>query len=105
MIELISATNAVPAIATSEEAEANAAQYHINTKACHSHCEIVGINVWGETVRKILPISLGEFTRSLTEYRSGALMQDAFPSLDASDREFLISGTDWDETEEEDEMV
>jgi hypothetical protein len=36
-------------------------------------------------------------SKGLWEYRQGALIQNAFPNVSSKDREFLISGTMWEQ--------
>jgi len=46
-----------------------------------------------------LPISEEEFNRCATAWQNGTLIQDAFPMLDASQREFIKTGItpqEWD---------
>lgn len=46
----------------------------------------------GETRSMQLPLDQHEFYEAMRKWRSGALIQDAFPSLDADQREFVLSG-------------
>jgi hypothetical protein len=63
------------------------------------------IEVWKSSIvsekehRMILAISSKEFKSGLRRWSMGELIQNCFPSLDASEREFLITGItpeEWD---------
>ena len=51
--------------------------------------------VTGEDVFTKTPVRVEIPAQELFAYRSGAMIQDAMPSVNAADREFLISGM-WD---------
>lgn len=44
-----------------------------------------------------IPLSEEEFTNSYNSWRSGTLIQDAFPTLSIEQREFLMTGITPDE--------
>lgn len=53
----------------------------------------------GKVSQMNLPISEEEFNRRATAWQNGTLIQDAFPMLDASQREFIKTGItpqEWD---------
>jgi len=46
-----------------------------------------------------LPLSTPEFEAAYTQWKAGMLIQEAFPTLDSSQREFLMTGAtpeEWD---------
>ena len=54
----------------------------------------------GESNGMQIDMSQEEFNRSFAMYSSGAMIQDAFPTLDANEREFIKTGitpAEWDE--------
>lgn len=60
----------------------------------------------GKTHSMELPISEEEFDRCFDAWQNGTLIQEAFPMLDASQREFIMTGItdeEWDATYGEDE--
>lgn len=66
-------------------------KYAINHCECErtpTHCVYTGhcIGGCGEVIKVEVPLA------EVRAYEKGALIQDAMPSLSASDREFLISG-------------
>jgi len=46
----------------------------------------------GEISSMILPISLDQFTTCMYNWHNGMLIQDAFPMLEADEREFIKTG-------------
>ncbi len=53
----------------------------------------------GKVSQMTLPISEEEFNRRAAAWQNGTLIQDAFPMLDASQREFIKTGItpqEWD---------
>jgi hypothetical protein len=61
----------------------------------------------GKRNRMTLPLSLSEFTVAYDKWKNhGALIQDAFPTLSPSEREFLMTGStqeEWDNYTREEE--
>ena len=54
----------------------------------------------GKVSQMTLPISEKEFNRRATDWQNGTLIQNAFPMLDAGQREFIKTGItpqEWDE--------
>lgn len=53
-----------------------------------------------------LPMTAAEYKRAMEAYNRGALIQNAFPALNASQREFLMTGItdeEWKTLEKEEE--
>jgi hypothetical protein len=48
-----------------------------------------------------LPITREEYNQGMHKWKSGAYVQDAFPTLNADQREFIKSGVTKEEWEEE----
>ena len=46
----------------------------------------------GDTSTMKLPLTLGEFQQGIEKWDAGAYVQDAFPTLNAVQREFLMTG-------------
>ena len=64
----------------------------------------------GDTSTMKLPLTLGEFQQGIEKWDAGAYVQNAFPTLNAVQREFLMTGiseseqaTVFAEPDEEDE--
>lgn len=55
----------------------------------------------GDTSTMKLPLTLGEFQQGIEKWDAGAYIQNAFPTLNAVQREFLMTGI----SEEEQEVV
>lgn len=52
----------------------------------------------GEINERDLPITQEQFAAGMTRRQNGALIQEAFPTLSADDREFILTGytpEDW----------
>ena len=48
-----------------------------------------------------IPMSIDAYTQGFYAWKRGALIQEAFPSLSAEDREFILSGItpeEWEDT-------
>lgn len=57
----------------------------------------------GDHVTRILPTEHDHFLRQFQQFQRGQLIQNAFPELDDSDREFLLTGMsdgEWDQMHE-----
>lgn len=55
----------------------------------------------GENVTRVLPTEHDHFLRQFQQWKRGQLIQNAFSELDASDREFLMTGMsdeEWDQS-------
>lgn len=59
---------------------------HNNTK-----CEVTAVGFMGTTTM-VLPLSLGALQQGIDKWDAGAYVQDAFPTLNAGEREFLMTG-------------
>tara|TARA_R110000751_G_scaffold162385_1_gene268878 strand:- start:219 stop:476 length:258 start_codon:yes stop_codon:yes gene_type:complete len=55
-------------------------------------CVVTLKNMKGKEVTKNLPISDTELLEGFRKYNQGQYIQDAFNTLDSSDREFLLTG-------------
>ena len=63
-----------------------------------SKCTVVTVRkISGRLHDYVLPIAVLDFENGLKAYADGALIQDAFPTLDKADRELLLSGMTDDE--------
>jgi hypothetical protein len=62
----------------------------------------------GELRTRVLNVPYREFVMATASYAAGTLVQDAYPMLDASDREFLMTGMtddDWAALGDDDEST
>lgn len=46
----------------------------------------------GQETSRVLPMTADDFRERLARWDAGTLIQDAFPNLNASEREFLLTG-------------
>lgn len=61
---------------------------------------IKALNLYNQEVEMTINIPYGIFLTQWENYANGDLIQNAFPTLSAEEREFIISGTDSKEWEE-----
>ena len=58
----------------------------------------MNVNVWkfcsvtGKLNEMVIPMPVDEYDKSRREYQDGKTIQEAFPTLNATQREFLLSG-------------
>ena len=57
----------------------------------NTKCEVTAIGFMGES-KMVLPLSLGALQQGIDAWDGGAYVQNAFPTLNAGQREFLMSG-------------
>jgi hypothetical protein len=57
----------------------------------NNSCEVLATGFMGENTM-ILPLSLGALQQGIEKWDAGAYVQDAFPTLNAGQREFLMTG-------------
>jgi hypothetical protein len=57
----------------------------------NTKCEVVATGFMGQTTM-VLPLSLGQLQQGIEAWDGGAYVQDAFPTLNAGEREFLMTG-------------
>ena len=57
----------------------------------NTKCEVIATGFMGETTM-VLPLSLGQLQQGIDAWDRGAYVQDAFPTLNAGAREFLMTG-------------
>ena len=69
------------------------------TEYSDSETEVTNISIFTLKVSTlVIPLSLKDFTKALNKWRNGTLIQNAFPTLTAEQREFLKTGchpTEW----------
>ena len=66
----------------------------LNAREVHNdptHCEVTATGFMGQT-KMVLPLTLGQLYEGIMRWDSGVYIQRAFPSLDAGQREFLMTG-------------
>lgn len=61
------------------------------TNASFTHIQVEARSPFG-TATMELPMSLSEFKTAVAKWDAGAMVQNAFPNLNATQREFLITG-------------
>lgn len=71
----------------------------IDYKAVEGGVEVEVRGMFGRC-KMTMPMSVAQFKRGLARYANGALMQVAFKELNATQREFLISGIPADKQDE-----
>jgi len=57
----------------------------------NTKCEVVATGFMGQT-KMVLPLSLGQLQQGIDAWDRGEYVQIAFPTLNAGEREFLMSG-------------
>ncbi len=57
----------------------------------NTKCEVTATGFMGVT-KMVLPLSLGALQQGIEKWDAGAYVQDAFPTLNAGQREFLMTG-------------
>jgi len=57
----------------------------------NTKCEVIATGFMGETTM-VLPLSVGALQQGIEAWDKGAYVQDAFPTLNAGQREFLMTG-------------
>jgi hypothetical protein len=57
----------------------------------NTKCEVTATGFMGVT-KMVLPLSLGALQQGIEKWDAGAYVQDAFPTLNAVQREFLMTG-------------
>lgn len=75
-------------------------------QASFTHVKVQAKAPFGPPTTMELPLTLGEFQQAIEKWDRGALVQDAFPTLNAGQREFLMTGMTpemWEKTFPEDE--
>lgn len=58
-------------------------------------------SISGKVNQRMIPLSVESYSLGMQARKKGALIQDAFPTLSAEDREFILSGItpeEWNET-------
>lgn len=73
----------------------------IATNASFTHIKVEATSPFMGKSTMELPLSLGEFQQGIDKWDRGAYVQDAFPTLNAGQREFLMTGMTpqvWDKT-------
>jgi len=72
-------------------------QLPLNVVAKGLETEVTVRKMGGGKVRMMLPITVDELKQGYQAHDRGVLIQDAFPRLDADQREFLMTGITPDE--------
>jgi len=57
----------------------------------NTRCEVVATGMMGQTTL-VLPLSLGQLQQGIDAWDRGEYVQIAFPTLNAGEREFLMTG-------------
>lgn len=57
----------------------------------NTKCEVIAYGYWGET-KMVLPLSVGALQQGIEKWDAGAYVQNVFPTLNAGEREFLMTG-------------
>lgn len=72
----------------------------VHTPDLGGNVEVTFRSPTGRTTVAVLPLRESVFRKALADWKAGDKIQDAFPTLDANQRELLMTGfgqAEWDE--------
>jgi hypothetical protein len=72
----------------------------VSTDSLTGNVRVVFVSPSGRVTDKTLPMTEATFRSAHADWKDGTLIQNAFPALDADDRELLMTGIgpkEWDE--------